>query len=212
MDGGGSTTIGVTYPDQRACRWSISPSDGSQRKNSTAIFLTTGLQPTGELASYYVTPSDSILLSGAGASPLPGWTPATSHQRRRRELVGVQRRRHCGRERPLYRRGRRAALPRSPPPTAPPPAPATSPPSAPPDEITLTNEATGAAVASLNLDPGGQVDLKGLRLLPQTGPDHPGYLIIPGQRTQRWAADANGVFTAGKEMASGNLTVRRRKT
>ena len=42
------------------------PSDGSQRKNSTASLPhRPGLQPTGELASYYVTPSDSILLSGA---------------------------------------------------------------------------------------------------------------------------------------------------
>ena len=65
MDGGGSTTIGVTYPDQEGMQVVNKPSDGSQRKNSTAIFLTTGLQPTGELASYYVTPSDSILLSGA---------------------------------------------------------------------------------------------------------------------------------------------------
>ncbi|MFQ7450746.1 MAG: phosphodiester glycosidase family protein [Flavonifractor plautii] len=79
MDGGGSTTIGVTYPDQEGMQVVNKPSDGSQRKNSTAIFLTTGLQPTGELASYYVTPSDSILLSGATVrSPLPGWTPATS--------------------------------------------------------------------------------------------------------------------------------------
>ena len=65
LDGGGSTTIGVAYPDQEGMQVVNKPSDGSQRKNSTAIFLTTGLQPTGELASYYVTPSDSILLSGA---------------------------------------------------------------------------------------------------------------------------------------------------
>ena len=65
MDGGGSTTIGATYPDTHGMQVVNRPSDGSQRANSTAIFLTTELQPTGELDSYYVTPTDNLLLSGA---------------------------------------------------------------------------------------------------------------------------------------------------
>ena len=107
MDGGGSTTIGVTYPDQEGMQVVNKPSDGSQRKNSTAIFLTTGLQPTGELASYYADPfRQHPALRGHGAAlRYRAGHQLLPHQRRRRELVGVQRRRHCGRERPLYRRG-----------------------------------------------------------------------------------------------------------
>ena len=66
LDGGGSTTIGATYPDQSAMGVVNQPSDGQQRANSTAIFLTTELEPTDELGSYYVTPSSILVLSGAG--------------------------------------------------------------------------------------------------------------------------------------------------
>lgn len=65
MDGGGSTTIGATYPDQEGMQVVNRPSEGTERANSTAIFLTTDLEPTGELAGYYVTPGDDILLAGA---------------------------------------------------------------------------------------------------------------------------------------------------
>ena len=65
LDGGGSTTIGATYPDDSAMGVVNQPSDGQQRSNSTALFLTTDLKPTGVLDHYYVTPSSSLLLSGA---------------------------------------------------------------------------------------------------------------------------------------------------
>lgn len=181
---------GVTYPDQEGMQVVNKPSDGSQRKNSTAIFLTTGLQPTGELASYYVTPSDSILLSGPRcSSPLPGWTPATSPTS---GGVGwsVSSGGGTGRERPLYRRGgsgncpghrhRRLRLrhrlhhrPH-------------------PDEITLTNEATGAVIAEPG--PGGQVDLKASAAS----------LALTRDTCFTWSADEVGtvdanVFTAGQE-------------
>ena len=65
LDGGGSTTIGATYPDDSAMGVVNQPSDGQQRANSTALFLTTDLKPTGVLDHYYVTPSSSLVLSGA---------------------------------------------------------------------------------------------------------------------------------------------------
>ena len=76
-----------------------------------------------------------------------------------------------------------------------------------PDEITLTNEATGAAVASLNLDPGGQVDLKAsasYRKLALTAQDT---CFTWSADPEVGTVDANGVFTAGTKSASGNLTV-----
>lgn len=53
MDGGGSTTIGVTYPTRRACRWSTSP-------------------PTA--ASGRTAPPSS---SPPGSSPPASWPPTT---------------------------------------------------------------------------------------------------------------------------------------
>ncbi len=64
LDGGGSTTLGVTDPTQSAMGVVNSPSDGAERKNSTALFLTTELKPTGEPGALSVTPGDIILLSG----------------------------------------------------------------------------------------------------------------------------------------------------
>ena len=74
LDGGGSTTIGATLPGDSTLTIQNKPSDGSPRANSVAVFLTTQLQPTGTLGSFYVTPTDSLLLAGASvpltATPL----------------------------------------------------------------------------------------------------------------------------------------------
>ncbi len=64
LDGGGSTTIGAAYPDG-SLNLINKPSDGSQRANSVAVFLTTDLKPSGEQTGLYVTPNEGFLLSGA---------------------------------------------------------------------------------------------------------------------------------------------------
>lgn len=66
LDGGGSTTLGVSAPEDAAMRVVNRPSGGVERANSTALFLTTALAPTGEPAYLRVTPGDALLLSGAG--------------------------------------------------------------------------------------------------------------------------------------------------
>ena len=208
MDGGGSTTIGVTYPDQEGMQVVNKPSDGSQRKNSTAIFLTTGLQPTGELASYYVTPSDSILLSGATVQ-LSATGLDTSYFPTSGGGVSWSVSSGGGTvdETGLFTAGAESGF-----------AQVTATDGSAsgtgyittvrtPDEITLTNEATGAAVASLNLDPGGQVDLKAsasYRKLALTAQDT---CFTWSADPEVGTVDANGVFTAGTKSASGNLTV-----
>lgn len=208
MDGGGSTTIGVTYPDQEGMQVVNKPSDGSQRKNSTAIFLTTGLQPTGELASYYVTPSDSILLSGATVQ-LSATGLDTSYFPTSGGGVSWSVSSGGGTvdENGLFTAGAESGF-----------AQVTATDGSAsgtgyittvrtPDEITLTNEATGAAVASLNLDPGGQVDLKAsasYRKLALTAQDT---CFTWSADPEVGTVDANGVFTAGTKSASGNLTV-----
>lgn len=64
LDGGGSTTIGATYPDGGNMGTINKPSDGKERSNSVAIFLTTGMKASGTLGGVYVTPNDNLLLSG----------------------------------------------------------------------------------------------------------------------------------------------------
>ncbi|MGI6498838.1 MAG: phosphodiester glycosidase family protein [Oscillospiraceae bacterium] len=65
LDGGGSTSLGVTTPDETSLELINSPSDGTQRANSTCFLLVSNTQPSGILSSFYVEPYDAILLSGA---------------------------------------------------------------------------------------------------------------------------------------------------
>ena len=65
MDGGGSTTFGVSWPNEGSVTAVNRPSDGSQRANSNAIFLVSEKQATGVLDHFYVSPVDTVLLSGA---------------------------------------------------------------------------------------------------------------------------------------------------
>ncbi|MCD7946937.1 MAG: phosphodiester glycosidase family protein [Oscillospiraceae bacterium] len=65
MDGGGSTTTGVTYPDSSSMQVINSPSDGSQRSVSTALFLTTTQKATGELGALQVSPNGGMILAGS---------------------------------------------------------------------------------------------------------------------------------------------------
>ena len=208
MDGGGSTTIGVTYPDGSSMEVVNSPSDGSQRANSTAIFLTTELQPTGELDSYYVTPTDNLLLSGAAvqlsASGLDTHYYPTSGYEVEWEVTegggAVD-------ENGLFTAGTESGTSRVTADDGYASGTVSITTVSTPDSITLSDESTGAAVTSLNLDPGGQMDLKASASYRS--------LDLTAQNTCfTWTADPavgtvdeNGLFTAGEKSASGTLTV-----
>ena len=208
MDGGGSTTIGVTYPDGSSMEVVNSPSDGSQRANSTAIFLTTELQPTGELDSYYVTPTDNLLLSGAtvqlSASGLDTHYYPTSGYEVEWEVTegggAVD-------ENGLFTAGTESGTSRVTADDGYASGTVSITTVSTPDSITLSDESTGAAVTSLNLDPGGQMDLKAsasYRSLDLTAQDTCfTWTADPAVGT----VDENGLFTAGEKSASGTLTV-----
>ncbi|MDD4716005.1 MAG: S-layer homology domain-containing protein, partial [Oscillospiraceae bacterium] len=74
LDGGGSTSLGVTMPDEDSFSMINKPSDGSPRANSTHIVLVSQAKATGVLGHFYVTPYDAMLLCGAAlpinAAPL----------------------------------------------------------------------------------------------------------------------------------------------
>ena len=208
MDGGGSTTIGVTYPDGSSMEVVNSPSDGSQRANSTAIFLTTELQPTGELDSYYVTPTDNLLLSGAAvqlsASGLDThYYPTSGYEVEWEVTEGGG----TVDENGLFTAGTESGTSRVTADDGYASGTVSITTVSTPDSITLSDESTGAAVTSLNLDPGGQVDLKAsasYRSLDLTAQDTCfTWTADPAVGT----VDENGLFTAGEKSASGTLTV-----
>ena len=208
MDGGGSTNLGVTWPGTDTLEVVGKPADGAQRSNSTAIFLTTTLQPTGKLAAYSVTPMDSMLLSGASVQlsasaldssfyPTSGgfvdWSVASgggSVDETGRYTAGSD----SGFAQITASDGWAGGT-----------AYVTT--VRTPDAISLSNEATGAAVTLLNLEPEEQVELKAAavyRKLPLTAEDS----------CFTWSADPavgtvdeTGRFTAGSQTASGSLTV-----
>ena len=208
MDGGGSTTIGVTYPDGSSMEVVNSPSDGSQRANSTAIFLTTELQPTGELDSYYVTPTDNLLLSGAtvqlSASGLDThYYPTSGYEVEWEVTEGGG----TVDENGLFTAGTESGTSRVTADDGYASGTVSITTVSTPDSITLSDESTGAAVTSLNLDPGGQMDLKAsasYRSLDLTAQDTCfTWTADPAVGT----VDENGLFIAGEKSASGTLTV-----
>ena len=208
MDGGGSTTIGVTYPDQTGMGVVNRPSDGSQRANSTAIFLTTELQPTGELASYYVTPFDNVLLSGATVQLSAEGLDTHYYPTDGGEVSwSVTSGGGTVDETGLFTAGTESGTSQV---TA---SDGTFSGSAAvttvstPDSIELTDETTDEPVTSLNLDPGEQVELTAsaiYRNMTLTAQDTCfTWSVDPAVGT----VDADGTFTAGAASASGSLTV-----
>ena len=209
LDGGGSTTIGATYPDEDSLSVLNKPSDGSQRANSVALFLTTDLKPTGELGSFYVTPSESLVLSGAQVQLTATPVDTSYYAMDTTVPVAWSIRNGDGSvdTNGLFTAGSESGTTQ---------VTATSGAASgyttmtvvkKPDSITLTSEASGAAMTSVNLEPGGTFDLKAnavYRTLALTSQDTCyTWTLDPAVGT----VDANGVITAGDKTASGSLTV-----
>ena len=208
MDGGGSTTIGATYPDKSGMQVVNKPSGGSQRSNSTAIFLTTTLQPTGELAGYYVTPSDQMLLSGAQLQ-LSAAGVDSSYYLTEGEQVSwtVSDGGGTVSESGLFTAGAESGFSQVTADDGTYSGTAYLTTVKTPDSISLTNEATGAAVTALNLDPNQQVDLKATavyRKLTLTAQDTCFTWSVEGNVG---TVDQNGLFTAGSSSGTGSLIV-----
>ena len=65
LDGGGSTTIAATMPNETAARVVNTPSDGRERAVSNHVFLVAPNQPSGRLDHLYVAASAAKALPGA---------------------------------------------------------------------------------------------------------------------------------------------------
>ncbi len=65
LDGGGSTTLSVTQPDQLTAKTVNTPSDGAERSVTNQIFLVASNEPTGELDHFYVQADHAYVLAGS---------------------------------------------------------------------------------------------------------------------------------------------------
>lgn len=208
LDGGGSTTIGVTYPDKNSMQVVNSPSDGAERANSTAMFLTTELKATGVPGSLMLSPGDTLALAGAQV-PFSAQTVDTAYYAMGAASGVAYTASGAGSvtDDGLFTAGASAGS-----------AVVTGQANgvsgsanvtvvATPSQINITNESTGGSVQALSLEPGESVPLSASSIWKN--------LNLRSQDTcYTWTCDeavgtvtADGTFTAGSKSSSGNLTV-----
>ena len=65
LDGGGSTTLSVTEPDELEAKTINTPSDGSNRAVTNQIFLVASSKSTGRLSHFYVNADSAYVLAGS---------------------------------------------------------------------------------------------------------------------------------------------------
>ena len=209
LDGGGSTTLGATLPTKDSMEIVNKPSQsGGLRAVSTGLFLIAKLQPTGEADHVYVSPYDSLLLSGASVplyatvmdsayypmSDSGNVTWSISNGDGTVSSAGVFTAGEAGGAVQVTATAGRVS------------GQATMTVFRTPSSITLSNETTGAAVTSLALEPNQSVDLK-------ASATYRNLSLMSQDTCYTWSADPavgtvdeNGVFTAGPKTATGNLT------
>lgn len=207
LDGGGSTTLGATGTLDNSFGILNKPSDGNERRNTSAVFLTTELERTGEPSYLQIEPTDALLLSGA-TLPLVTYRVDTGY----RVLGAASNVEYDPQgggsvESGAFLAGDTDALTTLVATQGELTGQATITTIRTPDAIEVTNEATGGLVLNLALEPGEQVPLRAEALwrnLPLQSRDE----------NYTWACDetvgaitADGSFTAGAKSASGEITV-----
>ena len=65
LDGGGSTTLAITEPDEMAAKTYNTPSDGVERAVTNQIFLVADNEPSGRLSHFYVRADHDYVLAGS---------------------------------------------------------------------------------------------------------------------------------------------------
>lgn len=210
LDGGGSTMLGATLPATTAMTLLNSPSGGSQRAVSNGIFLVTDEEPTGSLARYYVTPYDSMVLSGAQVAlkatevDESGYTVSDNSASLSWSIYNGD---GLVDAKGLFTAGSESGPTQITASSGSASGSATVTVVKTPDSVSLSNETTGAPVTTLALSPLETVDLKASAVYRK--------ITLTSQDTcYVWAADPavgtvdkNGLFTAAEKSGTGNLTV-----
>ncbi len=65
LDGGGSTTLSITEPDETEAKTINTPSEGSERAVTNHIFLVADNEPSGRLSHFYVSTDYDYVLAGS---------------------------------------------------------------------------------------------------------------------------------------------------
>ena len=209
LDGGGSTTMGATLPDASSMSILGSPSDGSLRAVSNGIFLVSELEPNGVLDHYYVTPYDSVVLSGAQvalkATPVDENGYAFSDSaivswsiRNGDGVVDVD---------GVFTAGSESGTTQVTASTNRAEGSASVTVVKTPDSISVSNQTTGAPVTALALDPQESVDLTASAVWKKIALTSQDACYVWAVDPAVGTVDENGVFTAGEKSATGNLTV-----
>ena len=209
LDGGGSTTIGATMPGNSSMEILNVPSGGSQRAVTNGIFLVSDLKPTGTLDHFYVTPYDSIVLSGAQVSlratamDQNGFTLSDSGSvawsiRNGDGLVDVS---------GIFTAGSESSTTLVTASSGNAEGSASVTVVKTPDSISLSNESTGAPITSLALSPLQSVDLKASAVYKKIALTSQDTCYVWTADPSAGTVDENGVFTAAAQSGSGNLTV-----
>ena len=210
LDGGGSTVIGATLPDEETMSILNRPSDGSLRAVTNGIFLVSELEPTEELDHYYVTPYSSLVLSGAqvALTAIPVDTNGYTFSDDSTVLWSIQNGDGVVSVDGVFTAGSESGTTQVTAASSAAEGTASFTVVKTPDTIAVSNQETGAPVTALALDPMDTVDLTANATWKN--------MILTSQDTcYTWSADEaigtvdeNGVFTASDTSGTGNLTVR----
>ena len=210
LDGGGSTVIGATLPDEETMSILNRPSDGSLRAVTNGIFLVSELEPTEELDHYYVTPYSSLVLSGAQVvlTAIPVDTNGYTFSDDNTVLWSIQNGDGVVSVDGVFTAGSESGTTQVTAASSAAEGTASFTVVKTPDTIAVSNQETGAPVTALALDPMDTVDLTANATWKN--------MILTSQDTcYTWSADEaigtvdeNGVFTASDVSGTGNLTVR----
>ena len=210
LDGGGSTVIGATLPDEETMSILNRPSDGSLRAVTNGIFLVSELEPTEELDHYYVTPYSSLVLSGAqvALTAIPVDTNGYTFSDDSTVLWSIQNGDGVVSVDGVFTAGSESGTTQVTAASSAAEGTASFTVVKTPDTIAVANQETGAPVTALALDPMDTVDLTASATWKN--------MILTSQDTcYTWSADEaigtvdeNGVFTASDVSGTGNLTVR----
>ncbi|MGM9606906.1 MAG: phosphodiester glycosidase family protein [Oscillospiraceae bacterium] len=210
LDGGGSTTLGASLPGEDSFAVLNSPSDGSQRAVTNALFLVADQTDPGRAEALALSPSDAILLSGAqlelSAAGVDNLGQTVTRYDADEVDFSLPRQAGtitdgvltAGTQAGTYTLEAEAGrLTGS--------ALITVVPT--PDQITVRNEATGAALSALHLEPGETIDLTASAVYRNLS-------LVCQDACFTWSVseglgtiDQSGKLTTGETSGSGSVTV-----
>lgn len=208
VDGGGSTTLGATMPDSTGFSIVNSPSDGSQRAVTNALFLVSNLSASGVPGSLYVKPQSRTLLPGSSTQCSTSFVDTNWHPLNYSDSIAWSAKYGSIDQNGFYTapaNGCTDEITATSPSGASGTATVTIFPNV--DSIRVSYEDSGSSVDSLSLSAGSSVNLRAsstYRLIPLTGQDKSYSWSVSPSSLGSFTSD--GIFTAA-DSGTGTITV-----